>query len=339
MKIRNFWFTLITAALLMAGCQKIEIKVILPEEIATPAVTLTPAPSIESTAETQAGGFNPDDYFFSESDLPQDVYFNADNKKTMFVSYLQNPGTLHGIAHIRQYDSYESSIFVAQDIIQSPVPGEPEMLRTGHHGGDFEVTPPDMSLGDYSLRLHLQSETENDYSYRFYKNNMIVIVDLRGFHPFVTEENVYRLAKTIYDKLPDEFPVAEEMDTPSLELQPELTDKYFYTLEMTTCQPPYEVTDPLLETELGYCFRADVLNLIRNLKIGLYDEHYKKVIYMKEFLYMPQLGEWDTGFFFPVWGYSWQHFREGQYRALFWVDDQLAASIPITYIKKPSQQD
>ena len=139
----------------------------------------------------------------------------------------------------------------------------------------------------------------------------------------------------IYDKLPEEFPVAEQMDTPSLELQPELTDKYFYSLEMTTCQPPYEVTDPLVETELGYCFRADVLSLIRNLKVGLYDEHYKKVVYMKEFLYMPQLGEWDTGFFFPVWGYSWQHFREGNYRALFWVDDQLAASLPITYVKNP----
>jgi hypothetical protein len=324
---------------LISGCQEIEIRVILPEENAAPTGTSTPASSDENTAETQSGVFNPDDYFFSEADLPQDVYFNADNKKTMFVSYLQNPGTLHGIAHIRQYDSYESSIFVAQDIIQSPVPGEPEMLRTGHHGNLFEATPPDMSLGDYSLLLHMQSETENNYSYRFYKNNMIVIVDLSGFHSFVTEENVYRLAKTIYDKLPEEFPVTEVMETPPLELQPELTDKYFYTLEMTSCQPPYEVTDPLLETELGYCFHADVLSLIRNLKIGLYDEHYKKVIYMKEFLYMPQLGEWNTGFFFPVWGYSWQHLREGQYRALFWVDDQLAATIPIIYIKKPHQQD
>ena len=212
--------------------------------------------------------------------------------------------------HIRQYDSYPANIFVAQDIIQSPVPGEPEMLRTGHHGNLFEATPPDMSLGDYSLVLHMQSATENDYSYRFYKNNMIVIVDLRGFHPFVTEENVYRLAKIIYDKLPEEFPVAEQINTPSLELQPELAEKYFYTLEMTTCQPPYEATDPVIETELGYCFRADIISLIRNLKVGLYDEHYRKVIYMKEFLTMPQLGEWDTGFFFPVWGYSWQHFTK-----------------------------
>ncbi|BBB47861.1 hypothetical protein Pelsub_P1089 [Pelolinea submarina] len=323
----------------MAGCQEIEIKVIMPEENASPAGTSTPAPSIESTAETQAGVFNPDDYFFSESDLPQDVNFVADNKKTMFVSYLENPGTLYGIAHIRQYDSYDANIFVAQDIIQSPVPAKPEMLRTGHHGNLFEATPPDMSLGDYSLRLHMQSETENDYSYRFYKNNMIVIVDLRGFHPFVTEENVYRLAKIIYDKLPEEFPIAEQMDTPSLELQPELTDKYFYTLEMTTCQPPYEGTNPLIETELGYCFHADIISLIRNLKVGLYDEHYRKVIYMKEFLFMPQMGEWHTGFFFPVWGYSWQHLHEGDYRALFWVDGQLAASIPFTYIKKPSQPE
>ena len=335
MKHRVAYIALICIALGLSSCQEIQIKVYLPDE-STSMPTASPTPDRMETREAEfSTSFDPYDYFFDESDLPQDVHFNADNEKTMFVSYLVNPGTLHGIAHIRQYDSYESSIFVAQDIIQSPVPGEPEMLRTGHHGGDFEVTPPDMSLGDYSLRLHMQSETENDYSYRFYKNNMIVIVDLRGSHPFVTEENVYRLAKTIYDKLPEEFPVAEDMDTPSMELQPELTEKYFYALEMTTCQPPYEVTDPVVETELGYCFRADVLNLIRNLKVGLYDEHYKKVIYMKEFLYMPQLGEWNTGFFFPVWGYSWQHLRAGQYRALFWVDDQLAASLPITYVKQP----
>ena len=42
---------------------------------------------------------------------------------------------------------------------------------------------------------------------------MIVIVDLRGFHPFVTEENVYNLAKLIYDKLPEEFPIAEQINT------------------------------------------------------------------------------------------------------------------------------
>ena len=337
MKRSKIYIVLMGIALSMIGCQEIEVKVILPEENTSPAGASTPAPFIESTAEMQAAVFNPDDYFFSESDLPQDVYFVADNKKTLFVSYLVNPGTLHGIAHIRQYDSYDANIFVAQDIIQSPIPATPEMLRTGHHGDRFEATPPEMSLGDYSLRLHMQSETENDYSYRFYKNNMIVIVDLRGFHPFVTEENVYNLAKLIYDKLPEEFPVAEQINTPSLELQPELTDKYFYTLEMTTCQPPYDITDPVIETELGYCFHADIISLIRNLKVGLYDEHYRKVIYLKEFLFMPQMGEWHTGFFFPVWGYSWQHLHEGDYRALFWVDDQLAASIPFTYITNPSQ--
>ncbi len=319
----------------LSACQEIQIDVYLPDA-GTSMPTVSPVVNNTETQETRsAAPFNPYEYYFDESDLPQDVSFVADNEKTLFVSYLQNPGTLHGIAHVREYNSYDAQIFVAQNIIQSPIPGEPEMLRTGHHGNLFKPTPADMSLGDYSLSVHMQSETENDYSYRFYKNNMIVVVDLRGFHPFVTEENVYRLAKKIYDKLPEEFSVAEQIDTPSLELQPELTDKYFYTLEMTTCQPPYEVTDPVVETELGYCFRADVLSLIRNLKVGLYDEHYKKVIYMKEFLYMPQMGEWDTGFFFPVWGYSRQHLRAGQYRALFWVDDQLAASLPITYVKKP----
>ncbi|MDK2980413.1 MAG: hypothetical protein PWQ55_760 [Chloroflexota bacterium] len=326
---------LIWFALSLSACQEIQIDVYLPDAGTSMPTTAPAADSAATQEAASAALFDPYDYYFDESDLPQDVSFVADNEKTLFVSYLQNPGTLHGIAHVREYKSYDAQIFVAQDIIQSPIPGEPEMLRTGHHGDLFVDTPPDMSLGDYSLILHMQSDTENNYSYRFYKNNMIVIVDLSGFNPFVTEENVYRLAKTIYDKLPEEFPVAEQIETPSLELQPELMDKYFYTLEMTTCQPPYEVTDPVVETELGYCFRADVLSLIRNLKVGLYDEHYKKVIYMKEFLYMPPMGEWDTGFFFPVWGYSWQHLRAGQYRALFWVDDQLAASLPITYVKQP----
>ena len=337
MKHRVAYIALICIALGLSACQEIQIKVYLPGE-STSMPPATPTPARVETQEVESSiSFDPYDYFFNESDLPQDVVFIADNEKTLFVSYLVNPGTLHGIAHVREYNSYESEIYVAQNIIQSPIAGEPEMLRTGHHGDRFEATPPEMSLGDYSLRLHMQSETENDYSYRFYKNNMIVIVDLRGFHPFVTEENVYNLAKLIYDKLPEEFPIAEQINTPSLELQPELTDKYFYTLEMTTCQPPYDITDPVIETELGYCFHADIISLIRNLKVGLYDEHYRKVIYLKEFLFMPQMGEWHTGFFFPVWGYSWQHLHEGDYRALFWVDDQLAASIPFTYITNPSQ--
>jgi hypothetical protein len=335
LKHRVAYIALICIILGLSSCQEIQIKVYLPDE-STLMPPATPTPARVETQEAESSiSFDPYDYFFNESDLPQDVVFNADNEKTLFVSYLVNPGTLHGIAHVREYNSYDSEIYVTQNIIQSPVPGEPEMLRTGHHGSLFLPTPPDMSLGDYSLYVHLQSATENDYSYRFYKNNMIVIVDLRGSHPFVTEENVYRLAKKIYDKLPEEFPIAEQMETPSLDLQPGLTQKYFYNLEMTTCQAPYEATDPVIDTELGYCFRADIVELVRNLKVGIYDEHYGKVVYMKEFLDMPEMGEWVSGFFFPVWGYSWQHLHAGEYQALFWVDDQLAASIPFTFVKQP----
>lgn len=346
---------ILTGCLLFnSSCQEINIRVDYPddnppasttndENIAKTTLPVNPTAVLKNTpasdnqngaTATQIPVFDPYLYFFPDSALPSEVNFVADDKKTLFVSYLENPGSLFGIAHVREYESYQDDLFAAQNIIQSPIPGQPEMLRTGHHGNDFQPTSSNHSLGDYSLSYHVRTETENYYSYRFYKNNMIVVVDLRGFHPFVTEENVYRLAKMIYDKLPQEFPIAERMETPPLELHPELTKKYFYNLEMTTCQPPYAVTDPVLETELGYCFRADIIELIRNLKVGLYDEHYGKVVYMKEFLFTPEMGEWVTGFFFPVWGYSWQHFHAGEYQALFWVDDQLAASIPFTFVKK-----
>jgi len=336
--------------LFLTGCQEIRIVVEVPEEDSSVQVledepllpddvqlTCAAQAPIEKTAVPTSEvevpeAFNPDLYFFPQEALPDEVSFHADNKKTLLVSYLENPGSLYGIAHVREYCAYEDDLFVTQILIQLPLDGRPEMLRSGHFGQDFKPAPEGMALGDESLLLHY--EAENQISYRFYRNNIMVVVDILGAHPFAAEENAYQLAKLIYDTLPEDFPTPENIESPPLDLQPSLSGRCFRDLILVNCYPPYEETKPVIETELGYCFQADVTELILNFKVGIYDKRYDRLVYMKEFLTIPSMGEWRTGLFFPVWGYGWQHFHEGEYEALFWVDDQLVEVIEYSYVKE-----
>lgn len=347
------WKILITIFIIalffsLSGCQEMQILIEFPEEAVVDSVFLTPeqivdetSPSLEtsmptSTVEpisTEMPDFDSSRYFFSIEALPKEVNFIADDEKTLLVSYLESPGSLFGVAHVREYESYPDDIFVAQNLIQCPIAVQPNMLLSGHHGQDFHPTTARRSLGEKSVIYHL----EDKISYRFYQNNMMVVIDLRGSHPFVTEENAYLLAKSIYGKLPEDFPISTLIESPSLDYQSELSGKYFRAIEFVSCHSPHIVTDPVVETELGYCFRTDIVELILNLKVGIYDKRYEKLVYMKEFLFVPQMGEWVTGLFFPVWGYGWQHFHEGEYEALFWVDDQLVEVIPYTLVKEPMQ--
>ncbi|MBN1266434.1 MAG: hypothetical protein JXA25_13140 [Anaerolineales bacterium] len=350
----KYWF-MFFLVLLLTGCQEIRIVVEFPQDtvpVQTQPAEVEPKEGLPSTdaeqpdvlqsstetipAQTEqtdmAEGFDPEAYFFPQESLPQDVYFHVDNRKTLLVSYLENPGSLYGIAHVREYYAYNENLFVTQILIQLPLDGRPEMLRSGHFGQDFVPTTEERSLGDASVQLHYLAEKE--ISYRFYRNNIMVVVDVRGSHPFATEDNAYQLAKQIYDTLPEFFPFPEMIESPPLELQSSLRGRYFRDLMLVDCYPPFEQTNPLIETEMGYCFQADVTELILNLKVGIYDKRYDRLVYMKEFLTLPPLGEWRTGLFYPVWGYSWQHFHEGDYEALFWVDDQLVEVIEYTYLKE-----
>ncbi|MBN1265930.1 MAG: hypothetical protein JXA25_10585 [Anaerolineales bacterium] len=327
---------------ILSGCQEFRIVIEYPESpsaalsetpslptVSGPVISPTPFPEVRAGPLTaDNASFDPYLYFFPDEVLPQDVTFVADDKKTLLVSYLDSPGTLIGIAHVREYESYPENIFVTQTLIQIPIETRPEMLHTGHFGDSFIPTEDEFSLGEKSVFYRF----EDELCYRFFQSNIMVIVDMWGTHPFVTEENLYKLAKTIQNSLPDSFPIPELIESPSLELQSELSGRYLRDIELVTCHPPHEITDPVVATNLGYCFRADIVELILNLKVGIYDKQFNKLVYMKEFLFFPPMGEWITGLFFPVRGYAWQLFHAGEYEALFWVNDLLVEVIPYTLV-------
>ena len=347
MKINSFLIGVLVC-LLLSACQEIQITIEVPEQapqaIPSPSFSVSITEENDDTSgenqqkstedifsepeEADQSTFDPHPYFFSEEALPQDIVFYSDNEKTFLVSYLNSPGSLLGIAHIREYFSYSSDLFIAQNIIQSPVEVQSIMLHSGHNGDQYLPVDETHSLGEESVIYH----GEDGISYRFYKNNIMVVVDVRGGNPWVTEEHAYQLAKCIAEKLPETFPAPTVIESPSLELNSELKGKYFNKIELVDCYPPHEITDPVIQTELGYCFKADINDVIYNLKTGIYDNRYEKLVYMKEFLLVPQLGEWITGLFFPVWGFGWQHFHEGDYEAYFWVNDQLVEVVPFSLV-------
>jgi hypothetical protein len=119
---------------------------------------------------------------------------------------------------------------------------------------------------------------------------------------------------------------------PSLEVHTELQPVYFNTLELVNCEGDQSPTDTFVNGDTGICFHTDILNIIKDLKVGIYSNHYTRLLYKQDFLYSPALGEWTTELFGSIWGYGWQHLPKGEYQALFWVDGQLVAAIPFDFI-------
>ena len=349
MKYKALLFAILVVFML-SGCQEISISVQIPENPGVTTPTLHPmetqavetgegkeqqnqsAESLKTTIEphsdTDEKSFDPYQYYFPNSALPSDIGFYTDNRKTFLVSYLESPGSLLGLAHVQEYLAYESDLFIAQDIIQSPIDIQPFMLHSGHNGNMYFPTEEKYALGEESVIYH----GDDGISYRFYKSNMMVVVDVRGSHPWVTEEHAYQLAQLIEQKLPQSFPIPELIDSPPMDYDSTLSGQYLKDIQLVDCYPPHEITDPVVQTEMGYCFKTEVIDIIYNLKVGIYDKRYDKLVYMKEFLLVPQMGEWITGMFYPVWGYGWQHFHEGDYEALFWVNDQLVEIVPYSLI-------
>ena len=330
---------------LNSGCQEVNIYLEYPDEgngrdrIAMDNVTSTPTFSptrtprpieVETTADFQEEAFDVNAYFFPVEMLPEDIELYYDSIKHYNVSYLQNPGSLLGIAHVRSYYSNDDDLLVMQTIVQSPLPGQTEMLKAGHYERYLSKDNGGASLGDYAMGGFLNSSEENFYLYRFYKGNILVFITLSGHHPFVAKDYAHSLAKAIEEKLPDEFPVVENINTPSLEFHQELAGTYFQQLTLVDCDNQKEIVGNIQFRHQGICFKADVIKLIANLKVGLYDEKYNQIIYMKEFISAPQFGESIYEFLSCEWGFAWSEIHSGDYQVLFWVNDQLVQSIPLS---------
>ena len=338
MKNIRILLTLFLLSIIGTGCQEITIYFEMPQGLndsqgiashSNDSIGLL-AEQVEFTSEP----FDPNLYFFPTDMLPADVIFANFNKTTINISYLDSNGDLLGIAHVRQYQSYPADLFVTQMIIQSPVPIEAKMLRAGHFGEDYVETEEEFSIGENSVFFETGSTIfgeEHILSYRFYKGNAMVIVDLFGWNEFVTKENLFDLANMIYQQLPEEIPEPSLIQSPPLELNEELQNGYFGTLELVQCEGESQAADTFINGNDGICFHANILRYIDDFRVGIYSNHYGRLIYEQECLYTPPLGDWTTGLFYPVWGFGWQHLPEGDYQALFWVEGQLVAALPFHF--------
>ena len=343
-----FIFQIFLLLVFSSGCQEVNIYLEYPDEedregstsidnmTSTPTLspTRTPHPiQMRTSSEPEEKDFDVSSYFFPNEMLPGDVDFSYDSIRHYNVSYLNNPGSLLGIAHIQSYDADNDNLHVMQIIVQSPLPGQAEMLKAGHEGQGLVRDLGDARLGDYAMTSHLDNNFENSYQYRFYKGNIVVIVITRGNHSFVNQDNTHHLAKTIEEKLPDDFPAAEKINAPSLDLKQDLADEYFRQLDLIDCEAREKIIGNIQYRNQGLCFKADVIKLITNLKVGLYDERYAQIIFIKDFISAPQFGELEYGLLMSEWGFAWSELHTGDYQALFWVDDQLVKSIPFSLTK------
>ena len=332
--------------LITSGCQEVSIYIDYPkddgqEEMITKesatdtpklAPTRTPAPLPQALSQdnNEEVEIDIDQYFFPVEMLPENIGFDYDSVKQYNVSYLESPGSLLGIAHVRSYYSNDDDLYVMQVIIHSPLPGQVEMLNAGHYQREQVRDLNENSLGDYAMIGHLNNDEENFYQYRFYKENIIVIITLVGKHPFVSQDNVFQLAKAVEEKLPDKLPAVERIITPSLEIEQGAADQYFRKLELIECESGETLAESIPYTHQDICFKANVSKLISNLKVGIYDEKNNEIIYLKEFIAAPQFGERVYNLLSCEWGFAWTELYAGDYQALFWANDQLAKPIPFT---------
>lgn len=330
-------FTLTVIMITMSGCREVHFSIDNPSGGNTASGEQIVG-TMHVGSQTDDGSvstlvIDPEQYFFPVNALPENANFNSFNRKIVNVSYLDSNGDLLGILYIRQYQSDRDDLYVTQMILQSPVPITSNLLQAGHYGKDYQPAAEDMLLGENARILNKQASiflSERTVSYRFYKGNTMVMVDLCGTHPFVTEQNAYQLAQLIEQKLPAELPIADGIASPTLQYSPDLFSQYFKALDLVDCDK-HQLVQTYREGNTGICFHADLVNVIKDFKVGIYSERYERVIYQQDYLYSPALGDWTSGLFHSIWGFGWNNLPQGDYRALFWVDDQLVASIPFAF--------
>lgn len=315
-----------------SACQEVAVYIEMPDQVDVGAEN---DPVILYQEDIPVEPFDPTPYFFPDEMLPQDAAFASFDQKTLNISFLESNGNLLGLAHVRHYQSYQSDLFISQTIIQSPVLITSQMLKSGHFGDQYEKVESNYLVGEEALILETGSTIFNEQhtiSYRFCKGNAMVIIDLFGWNPFVNMDSVYELASAVFQKLPAEIPQPGMISVPSLEVQAALQSEYFAALELVDCTGDHSPTDIFINGDDGICFHADILNLIKDLEVGIYSNHYSRLLYVKDFLYSPAMGDWTTTLMDTIWGYGCQHLPEGEYQALFWVDEQLVAAIPFDFI-------
>ncbi len=297
-----------------------------------PAPTRTPyLPTQESSQGSEDTTYDPHDYFFPDNLLPEDISFHVSDTMIFNVSHLFEPGNLSGIAYVKLYQASAYSLTIEEIIVQSSAPTSPESLKAGHHNEYFLPDSSDQALGDYAMVLtSMMHASEKTYHYHFYKDNTIVLLSLGGMDPFVSKENVYMLAQAIEERLPDQSPLAASINSPSLDLHPELFEEYFNNIEFISCVNPDYPLDAIPVNAFGLCFYTDIKKFIEDFKVGIYADDSRQIIFIQEFNSSPPLGKKYTDYYQGLYGFPWQEFSIGDYQALFWIDDQLVKSIPFT---------
>jgi len=294
------------------------------------AVTDPAAQNPLNPESPSAGPIDPSLYFFPDEALPQDAAFNSEALTSYYISYLPGPNKMMGAAFVRHYMAYYQDFEVEQIIIQSPYPVPLDMFNAGHSGEVLDLPPEGYQLGQGTLVNSFQEGNWREIRYRFYQNNIMVIVQLHGSNDFVSLESAYQLAGIIAAQLPESFPTVDSLTTLPLEVEPGLADTYFKDLSLRDCRPSEAPITHLSSSLDGICIKLDVLKPIQDFKVGVYSENYQQVIFIKEYLLPAQLGRWDPQVVEGVWDFAWNEFPDGEYRLLIWVNDRLAAAAPFS---------
>jgi hypothetical protein len=157
------------------------------------------------------------------------------------------------------------------------------------------------------------------------------VLALQGSHPFASPENLEAFAQAIEAKLPQEF--EGEPDFPIMQQTEDsfLYQTYFYDFVLTDCTAEHVMTDTFSDGDQGFCFQADVKEVLINFQVGIYSPRYERLIYVKQFNSFSKLGEWQDFVFRPVWDFGWQHLTPGNYEVRIWVNDTLAAVRPFQF--------
>ena len=298
----------------------------LPSE--TPfSFSATPDPT-QTITPTPQEPFDPRPYLLTLDDLPKNISMSGGALQTLSISYLESQGNLLGMAYVCGYQAFPEELFITETLFQSPESFQPGLLRSGHFNRDFIVADEKLTLGEGAVYY---VEGNQHVNYRFYQDNVMVSIELAGNDPYITLENALLLAETVQGRLPQELPQPRKLGKPDLEVQQEEYDRYFRELKLVDCQGEgIEIINYSDDTS-GYCFSADVIEYIDSFKAGIYNVRYSQLVYVKEFHSSPLMGEGLYGIFYPIYGYGWDKLRSGDYLALFWVNDKLAASLPFSY--------
>lgn len=300
-------------------------------QIETPVFTLPPSLGTEApptAAETQTPAFDAVSYLLDWDDLPQNVYLTGGHLKIFDTSYLYSPGTLMGTAYVREFFSHQEDLYFTEVIIHSPVAINIETLHSGFYGSQYTPVEEDWQLGDATLA----ALTNNQLGYRFSKGNIMVALDLHGTHPYVTFENLYHLAQEIEGRIPAQIPLKPDFPELPGEVNHTLFETYFRELRLVGCESEHLPTDTFVNGDAGFCFRSEIIELITDLKTGIYYPRFNKLLYVKEFQPAFQMGEVITDVLSPVRSFGWQHLPAGEYEAWFWIGDQLVAVLPFTFV-------